>query len=81
MIFKIGNVKVETSIEDMTEEEAARYVEYVEAHKPTDDPLESITVTMCNDGKIDVDYTLHGRKFERIRRITGKGIAVHNQAA
>ena len=33
--------------------------------------LASVTLTMQENGDIDVDYTLVPRKFERIRRITG----------
>lgn len=34
-------------------------------------PLEKIEVVECADGGYDVNYTLHGQPFERIRRITG----------
>ena len=34
-------------------------------------PLKSIVVKLCDDGKVDIDYTLQGEKFERIRRVTG----------
>lgn len=34
-------------------------------------PLEKIEVVECEDGGYDVNYTLHGQPFERIRRITG----------
>ena len=42
---------------DISETEARNYIEYVK--------------TLCDDGKVDVDYILQARRFERIRRITG----------
>ena len=56
-------------LDDFTTDEAQKYIDYVRNH--TEDPLKSIEVRLCDDGKIDVDYTLQGEKFERIRRITG----------
>ena len=61
-------VKV-VGLEDFTEQEAQKYIEYVKDR--VEEPLQSIEVKLCEDGKIDVDYTLQGEKFERIRRITG----------
>ena len=65
---------------EFTEQDAKKYVDYVLEHAPRHEPLEEIVVTMCDDGKVDVDYLYHGQKFERIRRITGKKIAVCSQA-
>ncbi len=68
--MKIDGVEViAVNLENFTEIEAKNYVDYVREH--TDDPVKSISVTMCDDGKVDVDYTTQGAKFERIRRITG----------
>ena len=61
-------VKV-VGLDDFTEKEAQKYIEYVKDR--VEEPLQSIEVKLCEDGKIDVDYTLQGEKFERIRRITG----------
>ena len=61
-------VKV-VGLDDFTEQEAQKYIEYVKVR--VEEPLQSIEVKLCDDGKIDVDYTLQGEKFERIRRITG----------
>ena len=61
-------VKV-VGLDDFTEQEAQKYIEYVKDR--VEEPLQSIEVKLCEDGKIDVDYTLQGEKFERIRRITG----------
>ena len=49
--------------------------------KDVADNITSVTVTLCDDGKVDLSYVAHGQKFERIRRITGEPIAVRRQAA
>ena len=56
-------------IDDATRDEAKNYVEYVRAR--VKEPLQTITVTTCEDGMVDVHYNARGDKFERIRRITG----------
>ena len=33
--------------------------------------LSSVTVTLCDDGDVDLSYVTHNQRFERIRRITG----------
>lgn len=72
MVFHIGDVRVAfIGIRDATEQEAKNYIDYVQSHKNSCDVISSITVTACDDGMVDVDYELHGEKFERIRRITG----------
>ena len=72
MKFKINGVEVTSKgIEDFTEQDAAKYVDYVLANTDYDEPLESVEVILCDDGKVDVEYYFHGQKFERIRRITG----------
>ena len=71
MTLKIDGVTVKTNLDDFTEGEARKYIRYVEDNKNCDDPLEEIEIKLCDDGKIDVDYKLQGKKFERIRRITG----------
>ena len=47
--------------------------ELVTEHDGADvaDNITSVTVTLCDDGGIDLSYVAHGQKFERIRRITG----------
>ncbi|MBR6012859.1 MAG: hypothetical protein IK062_03630 [Selenomonadaceae bacterium] len=68
--MKVDGVEVKViNLENFTEEEAKNYVDYV--RERISDPLKSIEVKMCDDGKIDLDYTTQGEKFERIRRITG----------
>ena len=53
--------------------ELEKYLDYVTMRVDAD--VVDIYVKMCDDGKVDVDYTARGQKFERIRRITGKEIA------
>ena len=68
--MKVDGVEVKViNLENFTEEEAKNYVDYV--RERTTDPLKSIEIKLCDDGKVDVDYTTQGEKFERIRRITG----------
>ena len=68
--MKIEGVEVKViGLDDFTAEEAQKYIDYVKER--VDDQLKSIEVKLCDDGKLDVDYTLQGEKFERIRRITG----------
>ena len=60
------------NVPDTSTKEAARYVEYVLANvKIENTPLAEVVVTMCDDGKVDVEYLFKGEPFERIRRITG----------
>lgn len=33
--------------------------------------LSSVTVTLCDDGDVDLSYVARNQKFERIRRVTG----------
>lgn len=49
-------------------EELTNYVEYVKERVPE---VTSITVKMCPDEKVDINWSFRGTKFERIRRITG----------
>ena len=77
--FTVDGVKVVTNL-DVSVDEAQNYIDYVRENVNRPEPLEEISVVLCTDGKVDVNYKLRGEKFERIRRITGKKIAVHNQA-
>lgn len=60
---------VAIGLDDFSEAEAKNYVDYVRARVA--EPLKSIRVKMCDDGKVDVSYLAKGEKFERIRRVTG----------
>lgn len=69
-MIKIEGVEVNVmGLDEFTEQDAQKYIDYVKER--VTDPLKSIEVKLCDDGKVDVDYTLQGEKFERIRRITG----------
>lgn len=48
--------------------ELAAYVAYAKARVPD---VSSVTVKLCPDGAVDLNWTAHHPKFERIRRITG----------
>lgn len=78
MKYFIKGVEVESELDNFTEQDAQKYIDYVKDRVV--EPLKSINVINCDDGKVDVDYILQGEKFERIRRITGDGIAVCSQA-
>ena len=56
-------------IDDMTEQEAENYIDYI--RQRVDEDLESLTISAEEDGNVALDYSLRPRKFERIRRITG----------
>lgn len=49
-------------------DELNNYVNYVRARVPN---VTNINVKLCPDGLVEVGYTAHNTKFERIRRITG----------
>jgi len=69
-MMKIEGVEVNVmGLDEFTEQDAQKYIDYVKER--VEEPLKSIEVTLCDDGKVDVDYILQGEKFERIRRITG----------
>ncbi len=69
-MIKIEGVEVNVmGLDEFTAQDAQKYIDYVKER--TSEPLKSIEVKLCDDGKVDVDYILQGEKFERIRRITG----------
>ena len=57
------------NVPGITEEEILRYIKFL--RKRLKEPLRSLTISMTEDGRISLDYTTEGQKFERIRRITG----------
>ena len=57
------------NVPDISEEEILRYIQYL--RKRLTEPLRSLTISLTEDGRIALDYTTQGQKFERIRRITG----------
>lgn len=58
-------------------DELKNYVAFVRERVPN---ASTVQVKNCGDGFVDVTYTVRHEKFERIRRITGKEIAVRRQA-
>ena len=59
---------------EITRDEATTYRDYVESHVDYDRKnysLQEVKIILCDDDMVDVNYKLQGRKFERIRRITG----------
>ena len=57
------------NVPDISEEEILRYIQFL--RKQLSDPLRSLTISLTEDGRIDLEYATQGQKFERIRRITG----------
>ena len=57
------------SVPDISEEEILRYIKFLQ--KRLSDPLRSLTISLTEDGRVALNYTTQGQKFERIRRITG----------
>ena len=49
--------------------EILRYIKFL--RERLHDPLKSLVISMADDGRIALDYTTQGQRFERIRRITG----------
>ena len=64
----IDGVKI-TSGFKADKEELAAYVAFVKKHVPD---VSSVEVKLCDDGAVDLNWTAHHEKFERIRRITGE---------
>lgn len=68
MIINGVDISYEGFEDNPSLEELTNYVEYVKERVPE---VTSITVKMCPDGKVDINWSFRGTKFERIRRITG----------
>lgn len=54
---------------DCPVDELENYAEYVDMH--VNEPVTDIFVSLQPDGSVDITWTRHKQKFERIRRITG----------
>ena len=48
--------------------ELKAYADFVKARV---DNVTSIKVTLCDNDEVDIQWTAHNQRFERIRRITG----------
>lgn len=54
------------------DKEIEAYINYMcEEHKRDPRDLETLTLKLLENDKVDVDAHFHEQKFERIRRITG----------
>lgn len=56
-------------LEGISPGEVVEYVNY--AKQNTNDVIKAIELHLTEDGNIEVEVTVKGPKFERIRRITG----------
>ena len=66
----VDGIKVTVKdVPDIDIEEIIRYVKFL--RKRLTEPLLTLEISMTEDGRIALDYTTQGQKFERIRRITG----------
>ena len=66
----IDGVEVNADKEEFSRAELEYYVEVAKSKFPND-TVTKLTVTLENDGRVALNYTKQGEKFERIRRITG----------
>ena len=68
MIIEGVVVKIDPTL--ATVDEIKEFVA-TQKEKFSPDELKELRVIACKTGGFDVDYTVHGQPFERIRRITG----------
>ena len=64
----IDGVKITAEGFNPSQEELKNYVDYVRELVPN---VDTIQIVLCEDGCVDLKYTVHDIPFERIRRITG----------
>ena len=63
----IDGVKI-TSDFRADKDELTTYVKFVKKHVPD---VSNVEAKLCGDGAVNLNWTAHHEKFERIRRITG----------
>ena len=73
MTIEHEGVKVTATNFKPSTDELKAYVEFVKERVPN---VSSIKVTLCDDGNVELTWTAHHQKFERIRRITGYLVGV-----
>ena len=59
---------------DMDEREIKKYISHIREQDKSEHKsgrLSKLTISPAPSGKVDLEYTFHMPKFERIRRITG----------
>ena len=66
----IDNIEVIADEKIFDFEELKNYVGIAKAKFPQK-RLVKLKISLTDDGKVACDYTVRGKKFERIRRITG----------
>lgn len=54
----------------MDSKEINYYTKHIRQNNPGME-IDTLTLTVCEDGYVDAQYTMHAIPFERIRRITG----------
>lgn len=54
----------------MTSKEISYYAQHIRKNNPGME-IDTLNLTVCDDGYVDAQYTLTPVPFERIRRITG----------
>ena len=70
MTMQIDDIEVTVrNVPDMSEEEILRYIGYL--RERVKEPILHLDISLTEDGRIALDYTVQGVRFERIRRITG----------
>ena len=55
---------------ELDSREIGYYAQHIRQNNPGME-IDTMTLTLCDDGYVDADYTLCPIPFERIRRITG----------
>lgn len=68
MTIEHEGVKVTATNFKPSIDELKAYVKFVKERVQN---VSSIQVTLCDNGEVDITWTAHNQKFERIRRITG----------
>ena len=66
----IDKVKVTTDEKEFSISEIKYYVALVKSKYPNSE-IVNLEIKLADDGKVEIDYVKHERRFERIRRITG----------
>ena len=64
----IDGVEVSTENFEATDEQLVQYVEFA---KSKESDVKKVSLTLCEDGMVDVKIMARHEKFERLRRITG----------
>lgn len=63
-------IEIIADLNTFTEKELEYYAEVTKSKFPKEN-ITRLKVSLEDDDRVRLDYTIHGEKFERIRRITG----------